>query len=1089
VPDLIIPRNTKPELVQYQENLIAQGDPQSPFMKTQRVPKIRVDSNYDIIENRRRELRLLEGEKAKAEEFHTIPLEAYDPCIDVEEGDKVLEKFRNKDGRVKGRSRWFFPDGTNEFRDCEILSYDPKEKRYVIKWAANGLIKKASRFNIRIEGEDPSLLIYRVNMATKSRHIAELIIECLTHIDNIPIALPTFPDTLKERISYYTRAIPQFSRSYRDVIGYLAMDPETRGRRARYKFVIPSLGVAGEFRAMKKAGINVNSVKVLFNEVEKNYKQSFKIMEFEAQLPYKEEYYEKFKEIIPLAKFNPAAEKIIEETNTKGVIEIKDRSRPFFGLLKEMNKKLNQGDSKKLKTLLSVNANCHKLLGKYYFDKRSDKAIELKTYFDMNVARNHDIISDWKEFMIQASNEIIGIHNDIKGQIDADFKMKLEAAYYESARRNVGESKIPEEVLQTMIRFQELVNFIFERGIRQSFEGSVERFIQNYDTIRNFMADSLGFPSEALETFEFTIEDLRKIADDAIFKYRMRNMTRLKCLLKYDSNIGVYISPRINKWKEGMMNLIYDTMKAIMNCPCLFSAALGYARESRVVMVIENLETDPFTIAKKEELEKILDGLLHIPIQLEKVANQYRDILSADKESIKETFSKTSVTNEEYDAELGRLKNAQQRLNTLFPEDTMSLGLFIVNCKYVKDFFSVQITKLTKLVCQCVKHRIVQHADTIDNTVKEIVTLLEEEPPMIEKLVEQNKFIQGLERKRRDIQNVIIAMIDKITLLEEYQHPLNEKEYARNAESFGRTLDILKLKRNAVVRNASLWGLYKDKLKHETSLLLIEAGQLKERFDLLQVKNDLENYSKITYEYNQLGEDINQAINKAELVLTREKLFLLTNTSFEELYNTKKLFIPYEHLWNITRDYFDFYPQWTTGPITDLNRDKLMEDMNMSINDLRGFIANEFASDASTQEIAKEVLQKFLDFKPLIPLIYDLRNPAMQKRHWDVLNQITGLDIPADGKISLNELLSRGIEKWKEQVNDISDFASKEKTLLHEIEKMRKEWGNIKFEMKPYLDTGIYLIKSLPRVVEKLEEQITRTLVLTSSPYTKYIEL
>ena len=91
-------------------------------------------------------------------------------------------------------------------------------------------------------------------------------------------------------------------------------------------------------------------------------------------------------------------------------------------------------------------------------------------------------------------------------------------------------------------------------------------------------------------------------------------------------------------------------------------------------------------------------------------------------------------------------------------------------------------------------------------------------------------------------------------------------------------------------------------------------------------------------------------------------------------------------------------------------------------------------------------------------------------------------------QISLNKLLEKGIENRKEELNDISDYSTKEKELLQTIEKMRKDWGTRKFEMKPYLDTEIYLVSSLPQVVEKLEEQIAQTLVLANSPYTRFIE-
>jgi hypothetical protein len=52
---------------------------------------------------------------------------------------------------------------------------------------------------------------------------------------------------------------------------------------------------------------------------------------------------------------------------------------------------------------------------------------------------------------------------------------------------------------------------------------------------------------------------------------------------------------------------------------------------------------------------------------------------------------------------------------------------------------------------------------------------------------------------------------------------------------------------------------------------------------------------------------------------------------------------------------------------------------------------------------------------------------------------------------------------------------------------MRKEWTTVKFTMKQYLDTDIFLIVSLESIIEKVESHIGRTLMLASSPYTKDI--
>lgn len=63
------------------------------------------------------------------------------------------------------------------------------------------------------------------------------------------------------------------------------------------------------------------------------------------------------------------------------------------------------------------------------------------------------------------------------------------------------------------------------------------------------------------------------------------------------------------------------------------------------------------------------------------------------------------------------------------------------------------------------------------------------------------------------------------------------------------------------------------------------------------------------------------------------------------------------------------------------------------------------------------------DFKPYLPLINDLRNPALKKQHWVSLTALLKLD--DDPNFSLNTLLEKGVMDLKEEIREISETASK----------------------------------------------------------------
>lgn len=53
---------------------------------------------------------------------------------------------------------------------------------------------------------------------------------------------------------------------------------------------------------------------------------------------------------------------------------------------------------------------------------------------------------------------------------------------------------------------------------------------------------------------------------------------------------------------------------------------------------------------------------------------------------------------------------------------------------------------------------------------------------------------------------------------------------------------------------------------------------------------------------------------------------------------------------------------------------------------------------------------------------------------------------------------------------------------------MRNDWKPIKLELVPYKDTATFILKSIDPIMDKLDEDISKTLSIASSPYIKFLE-
>ena len=85
-----------------------------------------------------------------------LPVEAFDPLLDLEEPTQAIQHFADPaTGQTIGLSKWNFPNGDAELRECIVERFDGAKDTYEIRWLHNPELKKrVSRFNLIFKKED-----------------------------------------------------------------------------------------------------------------------------------------------------------------------------------------------------------------------------------------------------------------------------------------------------------------------------------------------------------------------------------------------------------------------------------------------------------------------------------------------------------------------------------------------------------------------------------------------------------------------------------------------------------------------------------------------------------------------------------------------------------------------------------------------------------------------------------------------------------------------------------------------------------------------------------------------------------------------
>ncbi|VDQ05271.1 unnamed protein product [Trichobilharzia regenti] len=124
-----------------------------------------------------------------------------------------------------------------------------------------------------------------------------------------------------------------------------------------------------------------------------------------------------------------------------------------------------------------------------------------------------------------------------------------------------------------------------------------------------------------------------------------------------------------------------------------------------------------------------------------------------------------------------------------------------------------------------------------------------------------------------------------------------------------------------------------------------------------------------------------------------------------------------------------------------------------------------------------------------MPLITDLRNPAMRTRHWDRIKEEMNKQFDVNSEnFTLESIIQLGFEQYTDLVNEISSAATKELAIEKALDAMERFWQNNELDMVPYKEKNTYKIRSTEEIFEALEDNQVQLSTMKTSRFVKPFE-
>jgi dynein heavy chain len=170
--------------------------------------------------------------------------------------------------------------------------------------------------------------------------------------------------------------------------------------------------------------------------------------------------------------------------------------------------------------------------------------------------------------------------------------------------------------------------------------------------------------------------------------------------------------------------------------------------------------------------------------------------------------------------------------------------------------------------------------------------------------------------------------------------------------------------------------------------------------------------------------EIEQIQKTAYTYKSYQKNFKVEVTKFDELEETIAEIKLKELLWKSLEEWDTLFVGWQSERFDRIEPDALNQIVNKY-----GKYVYQIEKGLPPNNLVPKLRERVEDMRNKMPMITDLRNPALRKRHWDVIYQVIGFIATPEDPLNLGKLIEIDAFEHAERIQEISGQASSEASL------------------------------------------------------------
>uniref|UniRef100_A0A8C8SM12 Dynein axonemal heavy chain 2 n=1 Tax=Pelusios castaneus TaxID=367368 RepID=A0A8C8SM12_9SAUR len=544
---------------------------------------------------------------------------------------------------------------------------------------------------------------------------------------------------------------------------------------------------------------------------------------------------------------------------------------------------------------------------------------------------------------------------------------------------------------------------------------------------------------------------------------------RVKVILQDNYPVpSVEFSPTLAQ----LANMVNDISGHLITSICVF-------RHLPEILTKRKFLRDPIAVLveRDEDIKKIqalISGGMqanatHLQAYL-KTWDVYREIWEVNKNAFINRYRHLNPLVSSFDADTARYMEVAN--NVQKEETVLSVQFVLLDCSHLK-FSVVQHCiewqkKLTNLLNEMASTRLQE----LSAYLQENAANVSRPPQTLEELGQSLQLLDTLQHELPKLEGQIPPIHEQFAILEKYEVAVDEGVLQTLAALNSEWLAF----QQCVLESDVMLKKHKEKFK---TGLIHSADDFKKKAQVL-----LQDFGTKGPFSSAVGCEaaLEQIVAMRQLLAAMKDeestlrsnlgIFKIEQPASKDLQKLEKELDYLQQVWEIAKEWEDHWSEWKTGSFKTLQTE-VMETMAYGLSRKLTKLSRELKD--RNWEIIETSKVKIEQFKRTMPLISDLRNPALRERHWDQVKDLVLRMFDQDAEdFRLENIVELGLDQHVEKISEISGSATKELSIELALQAIAKTWDITLLDIALEDNQVSLSTMKASRFVKPFEKQVDR---------------